>query len=492
MDCYRKRRTQFQEKLEVDRAIRALNNDRQESALRRRAARDEETVDPGLREYLGTMPEEVFVVLCMAFFAGMAYWQLSPFYPSFLHRKGIDRVYVGIMLSVYAFCFLGAAYYTGNNLLKYTSRLNGCFIGGTFIVINLMGIGSLEYFESKHAILTGSFLFQVVGGIGNGVNIASTMALLSSYKDNRDEFIGYFELIAGLSALVGPLLGSMCFWFFGFKGPFLVIGGFYISIIFLFSFRKKRLEKKISRLIQQSQRQRMEDSDSLIGSRQLTFCDILQVTRSAFGFMVQFIIYLSMSFNTPLISNHLSRVGYSPMFTGFSMASVSIAYMASMPLVFKLLQTMSRRGVILIGLILITVGMLVTGLDKVYNFENPGVFTLIGLAIYGFGFAMISIPVMPEILEGIESSDEIVDDYDEQQLFNSCAGWFVVCEAIGETLGPLSSSLLEKRIDFRPTQKALAIALGIFIFTYVLSCDPITFFKRTRAQKKEEHEELKK
>ena len=77
------------------------------------------------------------------------------------------------------------------------------------------------------------------------------MALLSSHKEQRDEFIGYFELIAGLSALVGPLLGSMFFWFLGFVGPFFVIGGFYAIAIFTFSFRKERLERKIYRLMRQ-------------------------------------------------------------------------------------------------------------------------------------------------------------------------------------------------------------------------------------------------
>lgn len=59
------------------------------------------------------------------------------------------------------------------------------------------------------------------------------------------------------------------------------------------------------------------------------------------------------------------------------------------------------------------IGMLTTGLDKIYSFENPGAFTLLGLSIFGFGFAMISIPVMPEILDAIEDSDEYHDDFNE-------------------------------------------------------------------------------
>ena len=129
--------------------------------------------------------------------------------------------------------------------------------------------------------------------------------------------------------------------------------------------------------------------------------------------MVQLVSYFAMSFNVPLISNHLNSEGYSPMFTGFSMASVSIAYMISMPLVFKMTDCISRRGVIFIGLVLLVNGILITGLDHIYSFVNPGLFTLVGLAVFGFGFAFISIPVMPEILESIEESDKIAPGYDE-------------------------------------------------------------------------------
>ena len=80
------------------------------------------------------MPEEVYTVLVLSFFAGMAYWQLSPFYPAFLARKGLDKIYVGIMLSTYALSFLFSAYITGTYILKRVTRLSACYIGGGMIV----------------------------------------------------------------------------------------------------------------------------------------------------------------------------------------------------------------------------------------------------------------------------------------------------------------------------------------------------------------------
>ena len=97
---------------------------------------------------------------------------------------------------------------------------------------------------------------------------------------------------------------------------------------------------------------------------------------------------------------------------GFSMASVSITYMLSMPLVFKMTKVISKRGVLFIGLFLQMLGVIVSGTEKLHDFENPGVFTLIGLAIFGIGMGMVTIPVMPEILDAIEEDDSIID-YDE-------------------------------------------------------------------------------
>ena len=132
------------------------------------------------------------------------------------------------------------------------------------------------------------------------------------------------------------------------------------------------------------------------------------------------------------------------MFIGGSMSAVSIAYMVAMPLTFKMMEKLSRRGVIFIGMSLITNGMMITGLDRVYDFENPGVFTVLGLIVFGLGFASITIPIMPEILEAVEEKEyETGVPYDEQSLYNSCAAHFFVCQAIGETLGPLISSFLE-------------------------------------------------
>jgi len=51
-------------------------------------------------------------------------------------------------------------------------------------------------------------------------------------------YIGYFELICGLGALVGPIIGSLFYSFLGYTGPFFGIGFFYLIMVAVFYYKK--------------------------------------------------------------------------------------------------------------------------------------------------------------------------------------------------------------------------------------------------------------
>ena len=103
-----------------------------------------------------------------------------------------------------------------------------------------------------------------------------------------------------------------------------------------------------------------------------------------------------------------------------------------------------------LGLLFQSSGVLITGTDELSTWYNPGFFVIFGLIIFGFATAMVTIPVMPEILDAIEEANE-GEDFNEESLHNNLSGYFVVAQGLGESLGPLTSSLLENRYEFRAT-----------------------------------------
>ena len=76
-----------------------------------------------------------------------------------------------------------------------------------------------------------SFTFQIIGGIGNGLTTTSALAIISSYKEDRQKFISYFEVISGLGTLMGPIIGSGFYMIGGYEAPFFGIGFIYTCVL---------------------------------------------------------------------------------------------------------------------------------------------------------------------------------------------------------------------------------------------------------------------
>ena len=80
------------------------------------------------------MPREVLATLSLGFIANMSYWQLPPFYPDFLTKKGIDPIYLGYVMSTFAVMFILSAFFNGRWLLHKIDRVEGCFLGAAIVV----------------------------------------------------------------------------------------------------------------------------------------------------------------------------------------------------------------------------------------------------------------------------------------------------------------------------------------------------------------------
>jgi len=91
---------------------------------------------------------------------------------------------------------------------------------------------------------------------------------------------------------------------------------------------------------------------------------------------------------------------------------------------------MQKRGIIVIGFMIITVAMLMIGgsnfLDEmITSFNGSPVFIFLGLTLIGLSAGMISIPVLPEMLECIEEDEELAQKYDRESIENMISGMFV-------------------------------------------------------------------
>ena len=175
--------------------------------------------------------------------------------------------------------------------------------------------------------------------------------------------------------------------------------------------------------------------------------------------LVNFVAWFVVSGNVPLVNTYLDSKGYSPLYIGLQFSLVCVMYALANPAVQFLKTKMPKRALLTIGMLLQAVGVFITGicgikfLEKydVYRvrFNTPYCFSVVGFLIFGFGTGFVTIPVLPEIMEGVE--EKFGDTYNKKVFCNNLSGYFIVSQALGEFFGPLLCSYIASQIKFRPT-----------------------------------------
>mmetsp|Transcript_35851 Transcript_35851/g.54979 ORF Transcript_35851/g.54979 Transcript_35851/m.54979 type:complete len:102 (+) Transcript_35851:1523-1828(+) len=89
---------------------------------------------------------------------------------------------------------------------------------------------------------------------------------------------------------------------------------------------------------------------------------------------------------------------------------------------------------------------------------------------------MVSIPVLPEMLEAVEQDKRIAEQYDVQTIENFISGLFVSFQSMGEAIGPICSSYLTQMFGFTVSQEIYCFILFLFWGTYFLFCGNFKMF----------------
>ena len=100
----------------------------------------------------------------------------------------------------------------------------------------------------------------------------------------------------------------------------------------------------------------------------------------------------------------------------------------------------------------------------------------IGLCVMGMSAGMITIPVLPEMLESIEEDAELSSKFDMEQIENLISGLFVTYQSLGEAVGPMVSSSIAEYYSFTISQEFFAIVLLLFALSYFFACGNFAMF----------------
>lgn len=138
----------------------------------------------------------------------------------------------------------------------------------------------------------------------------------------------------------------------------------------------------------------------------LKFSEIMFVKKSFFANGANLVGNMFLAYNLPTYSTHMVRdePSCNAAVFGIMMAVSAIFFALQQPFSTRLIVKLSRRWVMYIGLVLLTI----SGVVMAFDFGAPiGVgakagFSILGMSILGFGLGFVLIPGFPEVLNAIE------------------------------------------------------------------------------------------
>jgi len=150
-------------------------------------------------------------------------------------------------------------------------------------------------------------------------------------------------------------------------------------------------------------------------------------------------------------------------------------YAVLCPMMYMLTQRFPKRLVLVMGLTFIGISMFIIGTSPYLGLHKSSTTIMIGLIVLGAASPMVAIPLIPEALEGVENRDL---NYDiENDVNKITSAYFTTMGGIGETIGPISSSLLIKYFGFEESQEIFGTFILIFTASYFFFCGHFSICK---------------
>ena len=407
----------------------------------------------------------------------ISYTQIGPFYPFEAASKGITEITIGVIMGSFSILYIISAIMCG----KYLSQIgkeNGIKFGMLLIVVQLFGLSVLKYVESPHWFVALSILAMCFGGAGAAINFTCALAIITSiYPDERETNIGILEGASGLGLLIGPLLGSALYTLGGYSLPFWTIGT--LSLL-LFPVIKNasavvKSEEEKLKLARLSETAAVEDDESIelqrgstMGSSvQIGMDELKRVPMFWFGVIAQVLVFAGIAFGLPIFALHLaSYEGFSREWVGFYFAAPAITYIVNSVLIGAYCKVMSRKMVICIGLFLFALSFYLIGTSPMLGIDDNSRIILVGLFLFGFSCVMITVPILPEVLDSISRQ---LPHLQGEELNNVISGYFNSCIGIGEAIGPITAGMLTEAFGFRTTFDITATCLLAYAFVFFVA-----------------------
>ena len=177
--------------------------------------------------------ENINLLALINLFSGVGNSLASPFFPSLNIKFILPDVILGWIISTYS---LASTLFNSlvPFLIKKYSHIKLLFFAAFFEASCTILYGFLIYFPSYKIFLFTIFILRIIHGCCSsmiGVVVYSLAASLSE-KEKTKINLTNMEIGWSLGKIIGPIIGAICFKFWGYVAPFILMGiALYISVL---------------------------------------------------------------------------------------------------------------------------------------------------------------------------------------------------------------------------------------------------------------------
>lgn len=369
-------------------------------------------------------------------------------------------------------------------------------------MVQLFILGSIYFVDNLYLFIFFAYVAQTLGGIGAGLNSTCAMAIITScFPDDREDNIAILEAGVGIGMLLGPLLGALLYTIGGYMFPFYFVA---FSILLLSPLLKSTIdfieqrEKEITQdklganrievegnetddkiVVVDTESGQVGEPEAPKPELEVTFTMLCAVPMFIFGLLSQVYIYAGIGFLAPTFSIHMvnNYEGFDEMWVGIFFAMPAVTYIINTPLVPYWCKLFGRKRTLLYGSIIFCLSVYFIGTSPLLSLPDSPKTIFIGTLMLGFSACMVTVPILPEMLHVIEHD---LPHLKGDELNNVASGYFNSFLGVGETLGPISASILTEQFGFRTAFDIVATLILIYCIFFLIYIEESEYMFKVR------------
>ena len=411
------------------------------------------------------------ILFCINMFSGMGFSILSPLFPSLGIKNGLSESLIGWIIGIFALSSTCISPFTPLLIKKFT-RIKLLYFATFCEATSTFLYGLISFINSFQYLIIIMFIIRIIHGCCCGIigTLIYSLTITLSNPSEVKKALGNLEIAWCIGITCGPIFASIFYKIGGYHLPFIILGSFLYTSVFL--------STRVAKEKTESEQEIKENPPFL---KYLTYGEII------FILLVFFSGYISQSFFYPSLTNHL-KVNFSLSVSISSLFFIIIAI--SNLIVLQFLDSITNKfglyGTSCIGLLLVSLGVLM-----IYPYPpipKSIICVIIGFILIGGGGVPVFIPGLVALNKNIKKIDMNIDDLTVNDI-TSAINFLTV--NIGDFCGPIIGGFFSTHFGFKCCCLIISSIILIYCLFYFIYFRKYIFNKINKGGEIESNSEIK-